>query len=75
MRYVRDETILGGMPREKVENCRPSLRFSVPLCPVSGEVLLKRTGRYDKKGQNLAQDNQAGHVTFLLFLWACISRS
>ena len=38
----------GGVPRhpgrEKVENCRSSLRFSVPLCPCSGEVLLKQTG-------------------------------
>ena len=33
--------------REKVENCPPSLRFSVTLCPGSGEVLLKWTCHSD----------------------------
>ena len=36
-----------GQTREEVENCRPSLRFSVTLYPGLGEVLLKRTCHSD----------------------------
>ena len=45
----------------------PSFKLSVQLCPGLGEVLLKRTGRYDKERQNFEQASQAGHVTSLFF--------
>ena len=80
-----------GVGREKVESCRPSLRFSVPLCPSSairwgfvetdrpfrwsintfcpgsGEVLLKRTGRYGKEGTGFCSSKPGRPCHFSYF--------
>ena len=50
-----------------VEMDRPFRQYINIFYPGSGEVLLKRSGRYGKEGQNYAQTSQAGNVSSLFF--------
>ena len=50
MATLKSHTIanVAVFPREKGENCHPSLRFSVSLCPGSGKALFKQTSNLQK---------------------------